>query len=592
MITHQLFGFLAAAPLLLSSGDVSVFLGAPGGVGSVQIYDEATNALRGAPAELQGIRLLSLDFCARTALEEHMPDVPRLRVDVEGAARILLPNAQGSLYRYRRDSAQVSTFGYFVVDVLGCARSVLERPGTGVSGTTDPFLARVALNRDGDAMLVATTVAAGGDVLEVDLLTGALEDRSAALAPLGLIDGGLCLLPQWGSAATQSGILRFDRLAGAQADWVPFPYPAPSWFGGELACSLDGGTLATIAGTAATSADAFVFGSRGAAVNVSNAPAHLSSAGYLPNGGDGPLLALAPDGSLLAWRVEGSTRELYVRETGLAAPSCHVTADDTFNETLDTIGEFVFITTSRLVFLAGRAEEEAASGITIGDFYRVDHDAASGVFSAANVSQTSGDTVPPFDAYGYLSNTVGTYRVPVIQGCVTTVSTDGDEDTSDVVVIDWLASGYSGSYPGVASLDLIEVVGLDLALGVAIEEDPEGIDLVRLPIYSGNSTASLGTLPEDFAFLASTAGNTGELALIVEYEGVEWLGRALVADGTLTVANTVPLAFGPLLSFTPAGAIAFSVDLPNGAAFFLLWGSDGSFKLLPPRGSSGFVLPR
>src|SRR5688572_1242527 len=90
---------LLLAPPVLTNAQISVFEGNPGQKGDV-VTVTAFTQLR--PPQLQGVVLMSLDCVGRTRFTELRADRARLRNDVPGASRLVLPEERGSLYKYRR----------------------------------------------------------------------------------------------------------------------------------------------------------------------------------------------------------------------------------------------------------------------------------------------------------------------------------------------------------------------------------------------------------------------------------------------------------------------------------------------------------
>src|SRR5262245_9763509 len=177
----------------VANADVSVFRGPVGGRGDVEVRDERGETPPRYPEALKGIELLPIDFVGRTQLDELLDGVPRLRTDLPVASRVLLPNGGGSLYRYRRDdlSGRPAAFGLLLVDRNGEARSLWEIPGIGSSSRREPFLERIAVSSQGEAILVATVIEAGGDLVEIDLASGKAQVRTEQLPPRHFLSDGL-----------------------------------------------------------------------------------------------------------------------------------------------------------------------------------------------------------------------------------------------------------------------------------------------------------------------------------------------------------------------------------------------------------------
>ena len=102
-------------------------------------------------------------------------------------------------------------------------------------------------------------VAAGGDLLEIDLVTGAVTDRTSDRAPLVLGRAGLWLHAEWGVGAGPEGVLRFERTPFAIAQPVPLQPPAAHRTG-EVVASRNREWAATTAGESPTRLYPYVFG--------------------------------------------------------------------------------------------------------------------------------------------------------------------------------------------------------------------------------------------------------------------------------------------------------------------------------------------
>jgi hypothetical protein len=588
---HPLAFLLAGALAAKASADVSLFIGPPGGPGDVRVYPEATVGAPSLPALLQQIVLLPIDFAGRTELERFHPQKPRLVLDIPNAGRLILPAGQGSLYRYRRDESggASAAFGYFLVDSSGVARSVFESAGTGPTGTADPLAEPIAIDAAGTTLLVATSLDAGGDLWEVDLVGGAPRNRSSAVGPIDVASGGLILLPGFGAAITTVSALRFSRVDGLDAQPLAFPGMAPAWFEGGIVASADGAVAALIAGAAATSAHVWAFDATSAPLQVTTAPAHLSGVGSMPSAVAGPFLALSPDGSACAWRTEGSAREAWMRGVPIApaAAEQQLTGDADFIDTLDTIGEFGFLGPASLVILVGESAGPEG-GVASADFFRVDLDPVTGATTHTNLSRTSGDLSAPFESKGNLKSEDGIWALPGTTKVIVNNSLSGG--VSDLLIADLAAESLTTLASDVKSLDLIEIAGVDLVLGYQLDQ-AQLCELLRVPIGSGVAT-TLVSLPDAFRFGTAASRSDGWLACLVTDEfGGAYLARVFVPDDTEQLLAGLPLPLGPTLTFTPSGALATTVDLPAGFSFFGLWTAAGPLLLLPPRFLPGSVLP-
>jgi hypothetical protein len=579
------------------SGKVSVFTGPAGGVGNVVVFDERGAGAGQANAALQGIQLLPLDVAGRSRLTELLPGEPRLREDVPGAARIRLPGGAGglggigSLYRYRRDAPQggLSSFGFFVVDFVGAARPLVELAGTGPNGGDDPFPGRVAVSPSGTTILVATSVAAGGDLLEIDLATGAAVDRSAGLGPLDVLPGGLRLLSTWGAALTTSGPVRFERQPGAVAAAVPAP--VTPYIADGIVASADGSTLAYVAGSDATQTMIYKFHRTGSADAATPSALHLSGPGFLPDSPSGPTLALSPDGSEVAFRTEESvSRECWSRPVAsLAASSFQITSNALFEDTLNDSGVLGYLgpnaTPSKTVVLAVGEQGTATQPLEGADLYRVDAAAGGGV-TVTNLTLSSGVSQPPF-AKGQIDLADGIHALPGTSKALYFQDTGNGE--GEVRAVDVVTGTAQIVVDQVKSLDLVEVAGAWLALGVERSSGARPTDLWTMPVDLASPPLLLGSVASG-VFRSPATRSDGTLATVVDEGGIGWLGRVQLPMGPGGFVSPALLTYGPTLAFTPSGGLAASLVAPSGT-FVFTWSPTGALAVLPTGRVPGFVLP-
>lgn len=582
MRIHLLLALLLSADV--QATQLTLFEGIAPGPGNVVVV-EATDT---HPAALQGITLLPLECIGRTQLSELLPEQTRLRTDIPGASRLLLAGEQGSLYKFLRPNPDASVaFGLFLVGPEGRARVVLELAGTGALGTNDPIPNRIAVTADGRALLVATSPEAGGDLLEIDLVAGRVENRTLALEPLEVELNGLVLLEDWGVALSRQGVLRFERTSGAQASQLPLATPR-RWLGADVVRSADGSTVAFLAGESSDHALVFAAQREGDARQVSRQPMCIPGAGFLPEDPTGPALALSTDGSHVAWRAGGTSRECFVRAIGAAGrPSAlHVTGAELFDYTLNDTGVIAFVDPDSLVLVVGRS---AKDGIVLGDFFRLDLEGDVAV--ASNLSLTSGLRLPPFD-YGSLQTSDGIYRMPGPEPAFLL-----KEEGYSVYGSRLLWIGLSGApielLNGVESLDSLEVVGNHVVAAVTRRpsiDDPRTrpIDLVQIP--PGGRDAVVVRLP-DGCHLSRTAGRRshGDFAAVLEFPTGERLGRLAVPGRSGLALTASLLTYGPTTGIAPDGAILATVQVGLERAT-IAWSEHGAEVLRATR-SESFLLP-
>jgi hypothetical protein len=151
----------------------------------------------------------------------------------------------GSLYRFQRVTSKGTTnFGFMHIDGSGAARSLWQIAGTGSSGTDDPIPGRIAVSADGKRFLAATSLAAGGNLIEVGISPAGVVDRTQALDPLEFFEGSLWISANWGFGIATDGVWRFDRSSGNGASLVALAgYQA--WHSPAFAASADASSPAT-----------------------------------------------------------------------------------------------------------------------------------------------------------------------------------------------------------------------------------------------------------------------------------------------------------------------------------------------------------
>jgi len=537
------------------------------------------------PPALQEIVLLPLDAMGRTALTSLQRGETQRRADIPGAARLRLPEGMGSLYKYCRPGDPLidpgSVYGYFIVGPLGRARRVFELSGTGVLLADDPLPGRVAIHASGTCMLVATSVAAGGDLWEIDLTNGSVQNRTATLGPMDFGLNGLVLLDTWGFGVSSSGPVRFERLPGAQATTVAMPL-TNTWFGPDVVRSADESTVAFLAGADGLNALVFTARRSGNAILASDAPMTIPGAGFLPEVTTGPHLALSTDGSWVAWRSQGET---FARETGAGThpPGQHLTGAPDFDATLNDTGVIAFFDPDSVILFAGRG---ASDGIGRGDLFRFDL-VPGGGGAITNLSQTSEIIGPPYD-YGYLHTADGVVQMPEAPNSYLALDTEAPGTLLCV-----RTDGAAPLLQDVRSVGSVEVAGTYVVAEVVRPpgvNDPlrESLNLVQIP-SSGTAPIVLPLPPG--CHLSRTAGlrNGSLYASVLEFAGGGRLGRVPVPSTSGAPLSVTPLPLGPTVGLSLTGSILSTVRVGTDQVAFD-WSSTGTQVLRTIR-SDGFLLP-
>ena len=565
-----------------ASAQLSLFQGSPGQPGNVLVLGTPDER----PPELQGIVLLPIECVGRTRLQEFAETRCRRIADVPGAARLLLPREQGSLYRYRRSNGAGAAFGFLWVDPQGRARVLHERRGTGPAGTDDPLTRRVSVTRDGTALLFATSPAAEGDLYEVALATGFTTNRTEAIDPQDFQRNGVFLLDTFGVAVSRTGVYRFGRGPFEQAE-VLAPPGGQSWYGPDLAASADRSTVAFLFGEDEENAFVCVLNSSGPVRQVSARAMEIAGAGYLPEVEGGPTLALSSDGSYVAWRTS-SSREAFVRETGTGSRpgDIHVSGDATLESTLNDTGVLAFFDADSLLFAAGR---EGSEGVERGDLFRIDLTRGSSSFAVTNLTRTSGQSRPPFD-YGTLRVSDGLHFVPGAVGALLLHQRRDDKRG----YLRWVTpTGTVRSVlEDVESLDTLEVAGAHLVATVtrpAGVDDPL-VDRLRLVQIPRDGSAALDLLLPDGCMLSRQVGSRSHdrFAGVLEFATFESIGRIRLPSAAGLSTSSQGLFFGPTTGLLGDGSFVGTTTIA-GLPLVFRW-SDAELAVLR-FGVSGFVLP-
>lgn len=550
---------------------VTAFVGPTGGIGSLHLFEDEGGEELSSPGWAQGIRLCGFDFVGRTELGRFDPTMPRYRSDVPGACRLTLPGDQGTLYHYERLSGPQPAFGYFVIQPDGRPQRVMELPAI---GTSSPFLPRLAVSANGKTLLIGTTIAAGGDLYQVDVVSGQRVARTTTLPPQAFSDAGLWLLRGWGLAVTSEGVLRFPLATEESAAFVPFP-SSPAWFSGQAVSSPSRTVALITAGSGPDFQQAFVVASQGAARRVSDVPSRLSGAGFLPESDHGPYMAVTDDGGLAAWRVEFATsREARVGRLDNPQAEVEVTGNSYFIDTIDEIGQVYAFQPDAITMTIGSLNDEGR--IESVDVFDIALDPA-GSPTFVNRSLSSGDGQPPFQVPGEITPEF-MYRHP-----------DGnsllmfDESEERFLSVD-------GSGMHVLKGNMKELYALEPAADrwlVACRSD-----LGNKPgeLYSVDASMTGWTaLPgagNDMEFFDAVGSGVGQVLIRRVFADTQTrLLRVNLFTQQVDVWTPGPPGFTPPFAFTEGGAALFSEDLGTSNRV-MVWDAVGGTSLMTPPGQA------
>ena len=553
-----------------------------GAAGPLQDFEELEG--HPLPGSLPGdLSLVPFDVVGRTMLDALRTDRPRWSGDVPGAARVDLPGRTGTLYRYSRSAPGGLVFGHLLCRPDGRLKRLAERAGLGAGSSHDPFVAHVAVSADGRALLLATRMPAGGDLIEIDLESGRETTRSANLGPQAFSKDGLWLCDGWGFAVARTGVWRFDRSPGAQASALDFAGSAPpALCSGQAAVSHNGQWALISAGDSAQQLLPFVFDRFGPATPLDTPPGPISAAGYLPDHIGGPYCAVSDDGGQAAWVVEGLAREAFVAE--VAAPpgqaAAQLTSDAHFLDTLDEVGVVDFSSLATLTLAVGARTFDAQEFIENADLFAVSL-GAGGVPSFTNLSATSGDTQAPFLVPGSIQSSFASR----LEGGL--LLHDDDSET-----LFGLSATLDVLVDQVKSVEWAEAAGDFVLIALRRSFDPRPYQLwrVRRDLAGPAVLAFDGTSDSDFAYPVSD--ERGVIAYLHTQPSVgEQLERLDLPSLTRQLLPIGAASLRAPIGFSPLGALQFTSVTASGFHSFHLWPASGPVIDLQAAGDAGFFLP-
>ncbi|HTF91262.1 MAG TPA: hypothetical protein VK843_22815 [Planctomycetota bacterium] len=562
-----------------------LFHGTAGSFGTLEQRDLASGASVPLPLRAAPVRLLPLEVNGRTELTRADAGRPWRYDDVPGASRIALPAEAGSLFFYETIAGPTARrFGIFWIDPGGTLRRAVELPGTGAAGDQNPLLARVATASDGRALLCATTLAGGGNLLEVDLPSGLVTDRTAALAPLDWRAQSLFLAPQWGVAMHASGLVSFARPGPAQAVEFNFGINPPLWFSGELALSELGNYAVFVAGASPQAADVYVASPQGALVRATPQAAAISPAGYLPEQLDGPFLAVADDGSRCSWRTEGLTREAFLARVPWQSAifATQLTSNADFTDTIDEVGQFAFRVGAAFVFTAGE-RDTLQGGIDKIDVFSAALPVGGPAVQLQNLTQSSGIALPPFTSPGTIKP----------EGAVDLPGTLGrmllDRNLDRIVVYAPQGGPAATLLNNVKDFDGVARSGNRWILLVRRTTSGQPREVIAWNsatplsaqlVYSNGNADSYDQI--------SLRGNT--VAFISRDSGGDELRGCDLSTGNLFLFPVKTFPYGPAIALTAQGELTTSLGGPLAPAIFVKWRFGQRPLRVGPITGPGFVL--
>lgn len=419
----------------------------------------------GALARPLDPRLVDLDFLPIVLANSNemafaRDDRPTQAVPGEPEAGLVLP---GDLRLYHAQQADGRS-GFFLrrpdgsLDVLAWAQGSLLQPA---------FLVDVAASAHAPYIVVgaenplpeydnATLVLLRTDGRNVP---GSHRNWFPIATPGGYAAEALSACFLAGALVFGDGGTRLDRLDLQTFTVSPIVLPpsggqTPVYVDEVCAPAADGSALAIGAGLDKNQHDVYVVTAAGLATNLSNLPGDYEDAG--PGLGDGMQMAMADDGSQVAYMRTVTETELFVKGTAPGAPELQVTHAGQYINSIDTVVGLGFKTGApEILFSAGKSD-------TAVDAYDAVVPASGAITQISNLSQTSGFTAPVFGLGATLdprrafstpqgrllefANTAGPDRLQIV-GAGATLAIDvvalggGAPVANDYVLLDQPAAG-------------------------------------------------------------------------------------------------------------------------------------------------------
>lgn len=364
---------LGAQNITLAEGDTAQAL-------TLRVLDEKNPSAPGRIV-LSQVELLPIEISDRTAQQALRVDRARL-VTRQGLTRVELPGGR-RIIRYRR--ANGKHYGFLLILANGLPVGVLELPGTGLSGTVDPFADRIGVAGDGRHAAIVTKAGA----LHVARLDG-LNYRSSgspsrpiksasAVDVMSLAIGRSMLFFQ-----TENQKLWRCPLAdlGVPQDVTPTS-TAATILKEQMAMSGDGKSVVFLHGLV-KKLDLYVLRETGVASKLPIPASKYEEPGFLPETKDGPFLLLSHDGSRLLYKDTSLRDEYFLADIGKSPVAItHVTGNSNFAPYIGTGILPIFLANTLLISVGNPAALDLFAATTESPL-------------VTNLSRTNGNLKAPF----------------------------------------------------------------------------------------------------------------------------------------------------------------------------------------------------
>ncbi len=574
-----IFAFLTP----VSSGQEILF--ARAGAGGFDLWTVPETG--GAPSlALTGATFLPIELAGVPRHQRLRQDRPVLDLTSSPAAHVRLPNG-GALYRIRR----AGETSILQVRADGSPALLLTLPDANGEAS---ILSRIAVAADGLSALVASSFAAGGDAYRLDLAAAGAANLTSTKPPLMLSDISLRLGSERAWFVADALLWRTDLSAGDQARALD-PASAPGvTLLPELVMSDDGLTLAYVLDQGPGLRRIGIANAQGQLRIATPIASDYDLPGYdLPTG---PLLALSPDGLLLAFRRTVLAKELFVCRTDLPSVVDQLTADGNFADTIDNVGVIGFIGARQLIFAAGELGPGALGGpIDSADVFVADFTAAAS--QLLNVTQTSGIISAPFLDPGELE-ILEVYEDPAGERLIVIADTSGSGDSLvGVMPLDGSAGlevviEPMDGFPTLSALGShVLVVHPTVEPGV-----PNDFNDVRLlsPAGDPHTMTLFGSAPGSIGFGRTSASPAHDRAAFIVTAGpnLDLLIMVDLATDTPLVLWPDFLGHAPATGFSPSGRLLTGLGFTGGPFLFAAFDGPFSGEVLPVPHGDGFPLNR
>jgi hypothetical protein len=292
-------------------------------------------------------------------------------------------------------------------------------------------------------------------------------------------------------------------------------------------------------------------------------------------------MAVSDDGAACAWRVEGSTRELFTtRFATAAAPPSQITEDGRFPDTLDEVGVVGFVTPGALVIAVGESQDAPDQGLECFDLFTVTI-SDGGTTHTVGLSRSTGEVSEPFLEDPELKPEEQVYWLP----------NEGaflfhDEEAEEIVVTRLGQPGLSTVDADVKDLDFFEPIGDDYLAAIRRRSGNKPWQILRLAADLTQATVvHPGSSESRYVAPLRRAIGPDVVAWVWSVAG-EDVAFQRMRPGMGTVESTRPTPpHGSTMGFSPSGGIALAAR-----AGYFVWHDDGSLVRLNAPLVRGLVL--